>query len=123
MAVVDADYKFIYANVGVQGRVSDGGMFGQSDLRAAMDRDLLNVPRPEPLPGSNITLPYTFVGDEAFPLRTNLMKPYPFRNLDHGQRIFNYRLSRARRTVENAFGILALDSVFFFPTLHWSLTK
>ncbi|XP_048036196.1 protein ALP1-like [Megalobrama amblycephala] len=107
MAVVDADYKFIYANVGVQGRVSDGGIFGQSDLRAAMDRDLLNVPRPEPLPASNKTLPYTFVGDEAFPLRTDLMKPYPFRNLDHGQRIFNYRLSRARRTVENAFGILA----------------
>lgn len=107
MAVVDADYKFIYANVGVQGRVSDGGIFGQSDLRAAMDRHLLNVPPPEPLPGSNISSPYAFVGDEAFPLRIDLMKPYPFRNLDHGQRIFNYRLSRARRTVENAFGILA----------------
>ncbi|KAG1934126.1 protein ALP1-like [Pimephales promelas] len=107
MAVVDADYRFIYANVGVQGRVSDGGIFGQSDLRAAMDRDLLNVPPPEPLPGSNISLPYAFIGDEAFPLRIDLMKPYPFRNLDHGQRIFNYRLSRARRTVENAFGILA----------------
>lgn len=107
MAVVDADYKFIYANVGVQGRVSDGGIFGQSDLRAAMDRHLLNVPPPEPLPGSNISSPYAFVGDEAFPLRIDLMKPYPFRNLDHGQRIFNYNLSRARRTVENAFGILA----------------
>lgn len=63
MAVVDADYKFIYANVGVQGRVSDGGIFGQSDLRAAMDRHLLNVPPPEPLPGSNISSPYAFVGD------------------------------------------------------------
>lgn len=52
MAVVDADYKFIYANVGVQGRVSDGGIFGQSDLRAAMDRHLLNVPPPEPLQGA-----------------------------------------------------------------------
>ncbi|KAG1935444.1 protein ALP1-like [Pimephales promelas] len=61
----------------------------------------------KPLPGSNISLPYAFIGDEAFPLRIDLMKPYPFRNLDHGQRIFNYRLSRARRTVENAFGILA----------------
>lgn len=107
MAVVDANYKFIYANVGAQGRVSDAGLFGQSDLRTAMDRGLLNVPCPEPLPDTNLTMPYAFIGDEAFPLRTDLVKPYPHRNLDHGQRIFNYRLSRARRTVENAFGILA----------------
>ncbi len=107
MAVADANYKLIYANVGIQGRLSDGGIFGHSDLRAAMDRGLLNVPPPELLPGSNLTLPYAFVGDEAFPLRSDVMKPFSFRNLDHEQRIFNYRLSRARRTVENAFGILA----------------
>ncbi|KAK0137549.1 Protein ALP1-like [Merluccius polli] len=107
MAVVDANYKFVYASVGTQGRMSDASLFGQSDLRSAMDRGLLNVPKPEPLPNSNVIMPYMFVGDEAFPLRTDLIKPFPHRNLDHDQRIFNYRLSRARRTVENAFGILA----------------
>ncbi len=60
MAVADANYKFIYANVGIQGRLSDGGIFGHSDLRAAMDGGLLNVPPPELLPGSNLTLPYAF---------------------------------------------------------------
>lgn len=107
MAAVDANYKFIYANVGAQGRVSDAGLFAHSDLRKAMDQSLLNVPPPEPLPNSSAVVPYMFVGDEAYPLRTDLMKPYPFRQMDHDQRIFNYRLSRARRVVENAFGILA----------------
>nr|XP_055051363.1 uncharacterized protein LOC129437215 [Misgurnus anguillicaudatus] len=107
MAVVDANYKFIYASVGTQGRVSDAGLFAHSDLRKAMDEGRLNFPQPEPLPNSDTMMPYMFVGDDAYPLRHDLMKPYPFRQMDHSQRVLNYRLSRARRVVENAFGILA----------------
>lgn len=42
-----------------------------------------------------------FVADDAFPLKTYLMKPYNRRNLTREQAIFNYRLSRARRISEN----------------------
>lgn len=50
-----------------------------------------------------------FVGDDAFPLLENVMRPYPRRSVtgNYEHQVFNDRLSRARQTVECAFGILA----------------
>jgi len=53
------------------------------------------------------TLPFVFLGDEAFPLKENLLRPHSGKNLTEGQLNFNFRLFRARKVVENAFGILA----------------
>ena len=106
MALVDADYRFLYIDVGTHGRASDAGVWSKCSLAAKLQDNTLSLPPPEVLPGSRIQSPYVLVGDDAFPLKTYLMKPHPGLDLTEEKRIFNYRLSRARRVSENAFGIL-----------------
>ena len=50
---------------------------------------------------------YVFVGDEEFPLKPYLMKQYARNAMGTEEQITNYRISRARRQVENVFGICA----------------
>ena len=49
LAVVDANYKFIYIDVGCNGRISDGGVFKNCSLFNAMENNTLQIPPPEPL--------------------------------------------------------------------------
>ena len=106
MALVDAHYRFLWIDIGSNGRCADGGVFADTELRQAIEGGHLGVPPNEPLPNDNIPLPYAIIADDAFPLKHWLQKPYPIRNMTHDQRIFNYRLSRGRRIAENAFGVL-----------------
>ncbi|CAH1960885.1 unnamed protein product [Acanthoscelides obtectus] len=110
-AIVDASYNFIFVYVGCQGRISDGGVFKNTGFAKALERDMLNLPQKAALSGREKLVPYVLLADDAFPLSQNIMKPYAgHQERGSRQRIFNYRLSRARRVVENVFGILA--SVF-----------
>lgn len=110
-ALVDAKYNFLFADVGSQGRISDGGIFKNSILWKKIQENSLCLPEGNALPGREKNIPYVILGDEAFALHENVMKPYSgLYDKGSKERIFNYRLSRARRVVENAFGILT--SVF-----------
>ncbi|XP_024083021.1 protein ALP1-like [Cimex lectularius] len=110
MASVDAHYRFTTIDVGSMGRFSDGNIFLNSRLGTMLHNESLELPDPKSLPGQNEITPYVFVGDEAFPLMPNLMRPYPRLKVTNNSqnKVFNYRLSRARQTVECAFGILSV---------------
>lgn len=108
LAVVDADYRFIAIDVGAYGKESDSSIFNDWTFGKKMAKNELNLPSPKALPHTDLPpLPYVFLGDEAFPLKTNFLRPYPRTNLNQQRRVFNYRLSRARRLVECTFGILS----------------
>ena len=111
LALVDADYKFIWLDVGSTGCNSDAQIWNSCELLEILQEQdpnkKIGLPQPEPIREGDRDVPYFIVSDDAFALRTYMMKPYSKRKMTKEEKIFNYRLSRARRIVENAFGILA----------------
>ncbi|XP_055846366.1 uncharacterized protein LOC129912239 [Episyrphus balteatus] len=112
-AIVNANYEFIYVHEGTNGRISDGGVLRRTDFFEKLENHELHIPPPEKLQNSSFVCPYGFIGDEAFSLSENIWKPFPQSGISKEERIFNYRLSRARRIVENVFGILCLRFKMF----------
>ena len=102
MAIVDTEYKFIYVDIGCNGRVSDGGVFKNCIIYEALQKKNLNILEPTRLPGSRFIVPYVLVADDAFALSKYLMKPYSQTGLTTEK--INYRLTRARRTVAKYLG-------------------
>ena len=93
--------------MGSNGRVNGGAVFRNSTLNSAMENNLLNWP-------DNSVI----IGDDTFPLRNTLLKPYSKVNLTLKQKIFNYLPSRAKRVSENAFGIWRKDFAFSVGQLN-----
>ncbi|KAL2099463.1 hypothetical protein ACEWY4_005943 [Coilia grayii] len=109
LAVVDSNYLFRVVDVGGYGRASDGGTLYNSAFGEGLRDGTLDLPEDATIRGAEQRgrMPFVFVGDEAFPLRRNLMRPFPGPHVHGEKRVFNYRLSRARLVVECAFGILS----------------
>lgn len=76
LGLVDAKYKFLYVNVGVNGHVSDGVYIIKVDLHARSRHKRFTFPcNCLTRPTGGITL-----------LSEHLMKPYPSRDMDHDEK-------------------------------------
>jgi hypothetical protein len=93
-------------------------LFNNSALKKGLDDGLMRLPPPDSMTNNNQPMPYFILGDDAFALRDYLMKPFSQRSLNPEQRIYNYRISRGRMVVENAFGILAQRWQCFLTTMQ-----
>ena len=76
MALVDADYQFIWANVGSAGSASDAQIYNNSELKELVEDGMLGLPTPDPQPHDTLDVPYFFLGDDAFALQETMMKSY-----------------------------------------------
>lgn len=107
MAVADTNYIFIMIDVGSYGRRdNDGGVLANSNILKRLEKKTLKLLSPKKIPNSTIISPHTFIADEAFPLRTYMMRSYPRWLLnDENKTHYKYRLSQARMTIECGFSI------------------
>lgn len=134
LAICDARYIFTVVDVGAYGSQSDGGYYikfillvysiglnyivkymykyffagvlAESEFGKQLCANNLPLPNDKIIPNSRLKFPHYFIGDPAFPLKTNLLRAYPGKRLTLDKKIYNYRISRARVVIENAFGIL-----------------
>ena len=92
-------------------RQSEWGVFSNSNLSYAIVNGLSDFPEPENVNGGNFKLPFAFLGDDAIPMRTNLVEPYSAFHLDLEKLVTDYRISRARKIIENTFGTPKVFSI------------
>ena len=103
--VVDHRYRFMDVQVGWPGSVHDARVFSNSGLFIQGNSNNLFPKWFKQIDG--VRVPIFLLGDPAYPLLPWLMKPFPrHANLTRSQKSYNYRQSRARMVVENAFGRL-----------------
>ena len=107
VAVCDAKYYFTLLDIGGVGSTNDASIVSESDIGRVFEESPSSFNVPSHSSHGRKTLPNVFVGHDILPLKPWLMKPFPGRNLQECHRVFNYRLSRARRCIENAFDILS----------------
>ena len=86
MALVDADYEFIWADAGGAVSASDAQIYNDSDLKQCAEDGTVGLLDPETLPTDTQNVPYYFVGDDAFSLLSTMMKPYSQRGLQNEER-------------------------------------
>ncbi|XP_040072297.2 protein ALP1-like [Ixodes scapularis] len=103
LALVDHRYRFRYVNVGTPGRCHDAHVFRRSALAGTLEGLTFQKPM---ITINGTAVPPLILCDQAFPLTSNLLKPYPRKDVTDNstQAGFNKRLSAARRIVKNAFG-------------------
>ncbi|CAI9582856.1 unnamed protein product [Staurois parvus] len=120
IAIINANCEFIMVDVGKNGKFSDGTVIEQTHFYEKLKEKQLKLPEnDETKEGLN----FAFVTDEAFSLQDHILRPYSQEALTKERKVFNYRLARARRVAENAFGLLANRFRIFRTTINLSPHK
>nr|CAI5854528.1 unnamed protein product [Callosobruchus analis] len=124
LGLTDANYTFLYVDIGVNGRISGGGVFRESGLKEAMEQKLRYLLTKNECQGA-----ISFVAHNAFPLSNRLTKPYTQHGSSNEKRIFNFQELEGKLTdigKHNSSGssvtlphVLVGDEAYLFKTYSY----
>ena len=77
MAIAGPSYECLYADVGRNGRVNDGGVWSKCGFSKVLENQELFIPNPRCLPRGVQRIPFVLIEDDAFALKAHMTKPYP----------------------------------------------
>ncbi|CAF2610044.1 unnamed protein product [Rotaria sp. Silwood2] len=104
LATVNSNLLFTYVNIGAPERCNDSSIYNNCSLSNVIQHPIYQN---HFMMINNVMVHSHLIADSAFALSSNLMKPFSDRlNMPKTQTLFNYRLSRARCSIERAFGSL-----------------
>ena len=75
LALVDGQYKFRWVDAGTAGSCSDAQIFNACQLKRRIEDGRIGFPDPAPITQGGRDVPYFIPADDAFALKTWLMKP------------------------------------------------
>ena len=77
LAVASADYRFVMVDVGAYGSSNDSGILNHTTFLSDLGtRTLMPPSRQLPNDTEETCVPHILLGDEAFPLRCDLIRPF-----------------------------------------------
>ena len=121
--ISDARYRFISIDVGGYGRQHDANTWRNSGFYKLLKKNKIRFPEPDELYKSRTICPYFLIGDGAYPLSENLLKPHPGKGLPWWKKLFNRRLSRGRVSIECAFGHMCQKFRIFYRPMEQTPEK
>ena len=89
MAIAGPDYKCLYAKIGSNCMVNDGGVWSKSRLLHSID-GLAKLQIHDKLTKSDQATLYAFLDDDVLTLKLYMMKAYPQQNFSLYKIVYNY---------------------------------
>ena len=110
LALVDGQYKFRWVDAGTAASCSDAQIFNASQLKRKIDDGRIGFPDPAPITHGGRDVPYFILADDAFALKTWMMKPYGSRMLTREERMTTTEYQGAGELLETLLASWCQDS-------------